>query len=123
MDNITAHGVCYDLEETPYRYEWRGITYCFSSIPHLNKFKREVRKRELWLNDSLSRRFGVTVSLELVADIQLYRQVETRGFYILTNDGAEYKEPIHIIITPNLLAIGIVSDDVEFDTMWGVNNG
>lgn len=123
MATITSQGVCYDLEETPYRYEWRGITYCFSSIPHMNKFKREVRKRELWLNDSLSRRFGVTMRVDEVADIQLYRQVESRGFYVITNDGAEYKDPAHIVIMPNTLIIGIVNDNIGENAMWGVDNG
>ena len=121
MVRLSPQGVCYEIEDTPYRFEWRGITYCFSSNPHKNKFKREVRKRELWLNDSLSRRFGMAFHVEVVADVQLYQQIETRGFYLLTNDGAEYRDASQMIVMPNMLVLGVVEDDI--DLMWGVDNG
>lgn len=113
MARLTAQGVCYDLEDTPYLWVWRGIIWHFSSAPHMSKFRREVRKRELWLNDSLSRRFGATMRLEIVADIQLYCQVETRGFYIETNDGAVYQDASQICIYPDFMTIGIVVPDAD----------
>lgn len=120
MAKLSAQGVCYDLEETPYRMEWRGITYCFSSVYHMNKFKREVRKRELWLSDSLSRRFGMSITLDVVADVQLYQQIESRGFYVITNDGAEYTDAAQMVVIPNMLILGVV---VENEKLWGVDNG
>ena len=111
MARLTPQGVCYDIEETPYIFEWQGVIWHFSSAPHMAKFRREVRKRELWLNDSLSRRFFASVHLELVADIQLYCQVETRGFFIETNDGAIYRDASEIAIYPNLLIIGIIPEN------------
>lgn len=119
MVKLTNQGVCYDLTDTPYVIEHNGIMWHFSSVPHRNKFRREVRKRELWLNDSLSKRFGCTMMLDLVADIQLYKQVETRGFYIVTNDGAEYTKPEAIVIAPNELIIGIVPSSDTIASMLG----
>lgn len=119
MARLTNQGVCYDLTETPYVHEHNGIVWHFSSVPHRNKFRREVRKRELWLNDSLSKRFGCTMMLDLVADIQLYKQVETRGFYLVTNDGAEYFAPESIVIAPNPLIVGIVPDSATLTAMIG----
>lgn len=123
MARLTNQGVCYDLTETPYTYDWRGVTWHFSSAPHRGKFVRELRKRENWLRDSLSRRFGCTVQLDIVADIQLYRQIETRGFYLITNDGAEYTDAAQIMIVPNDLIIGIVPDSNTLEMMLGGNNG
>lgn len=119
MVKLTNQGVCYDLTETPYTVEHNGIVWHFSSVAHRNKFRREMRKRELWLNDSLSKRFGCTMMLDLVADIQLYKQVETRGFYIVTNDGAEYTKPESIVIAPNELIIGIVPTSDTLASMLG----
>lgn len=106
---LTRNGVCYDLRETPYIYEWRGITYHFSSEGHRAKFIRDLRKKELWLDDSLSRRFKVTISMPILADLQLYTQVETRGFYIVTNDNAEYTAPHQVMCMIDTQVIGIVT--------------
>lgn len=111
MAKLTPQGVCYDLEDTPYTFEWRGVFWHFSSAPHLSKFRREVRKRELWLNDSLTRRFFVNIHMDIVADIQLYCQIESRGFYIVTNDGAVYRDASEIAVYPNLMVIGIIPEN------------
>lgn len=104
---ISKNGVCYTLPDSPYTYEWRGMVYFFSSEPHRAKFIREVRKREEWLDDSLSRRFKCSVHLPILADVQLYAQVETRGFLIQTNDGAEYFSAPSIYVEANMQQIGV----------------
>lgn len=104
---LTKNGVCYDLKESPFTYEWRGIVYFFSSNMHRNHFKRDVVKKEEWLEDSLTRRFKCTVRLPILADIQLYTQIETRGFYVQTNDGAEYESGLEIVITPDMMMVGV----------------
>lgn len=83
MAELTRHGVCYDLEGSPYTAECEGFVFHFSSVPHMDKFMRETRKREEWLNDSLSRRFRFRVDASIIAVFQLYHQVETRGFYVV----------------------------------------
>ena len=109
---ITKNGVCYNLEESPYSYEWRGIVYFFSSAPHMMKFKREIIKREAWLDDSLSKRFKCTIHLPILADIQLYTMVETRGFFIQTNDGMEYHTPSSIFVLADMDLIGVNSGKI-----------
>ena len=104
---ISRNGVCYDLQSSPYKYEWRGMVFFFSSESHRSKFIRNLREKELWLDDSLSRRFKCTVHLPILADIQLYTQIETRGFYVQTNDGAEYNMAASIFVEANLQQIGV----------------
>lgn len=104
---ISRNGVCYDLQNSPYKYEWRGMVYFFSSESHRAKFIRNVREKEMWLDDSLSRRFKCTVHLPILADVQLYTQIETRGFYVQTNDGAEYNMAASIFVEANLQQIGV----------------
>lgn len=105
---ISKNGVCYDITHTPYTYSWRGITYHFSTEKHRAKFIENVRAKEMWLNDSLSRRFRCTVDLPLLADVQLYTQIETRGFYLVTDDAAEYFNPASIYVSADLRPIGVI---------------
>ncbi len=78
----TKNGVVYDIENSPYVSERLGLLFRFSSMKHKEKFDSLVNVRENWLSDSLSRRFKITVKLPHLAAIQLYIQIETRGFSI-----------------------------------------
>lgn len=106
---ITKNGVCYDLRESPFTFTWRGIVWFFSSASHREKFIHRVVAKEEWLDDSLSRRFKCSIHLPIVADVQLYTQVETRGFYCQTDDGVEYNTPSSIYVEANMLQIGVVN--------------
>ena len=94
MANVTRNGVCYDLPSSPYYSEVGDYALHFSSLPHLKKFERDLEKTRLWLSDSLSRRFHVTVDASLLAMLNLYRQVETRGYYVVdVYSGDVYRRP------------------------------
>ena len=41
------------------------------------------------LNYSLTRRFNIHVDIKELADVVLYRKIETRGFLIVTSEGIE----------------------------------
>ena len=110
MANLTKHGVCYNLKESPFFFSYRGMVFFFSSRAHMHKFMDNVTSREHWLNDSLSRRFKCTVDLPILADIQLYATVETRGFYIQC-DGTEYTSPSQVYVAPDYALIGVEDGD------------
>ena len=91
MTYISPNGVAYDVGDSPYSCYRNGLQFKFSSARHLEKFMTEVRIREEWLTDSMSRRFKVRVECAILADIQLYMQIEKRGFYIYDEkNGVEY---------------------------------
>ena len=104
---LTKNGVCYNIKESPFTYTWRGMTYFFSSEKHRSKFVHRVLDREEWLDDSLSRRFRCTVHLPILTDIQLYTMVESRGFYIQTDDGAEYENAQSVYVEANMTQLGV----------------
>lgn len=89
MAKMTANGVVYDVANSPFTCQRHGIEYRFSSGKHMAKFMRDVFKREEWLSDSLSRRFKVEFDATLVADLQWYAMVETRGYSIRILDSGE----------------------------------
>lgn len=79
---LTRHGVCYDLEHSPFFSTWSSFIFFFSSMKHKESFDSKINVRIPWLNDSLSRRFKMKVDVDVLAVFQLYNQVETRGFYV-----------------------------------------
>ncbi|MBO5715290.1 MAG: hypothetical protein J6S23_02715 [Clostridia bacterium] len=84
---ISRRGICYDLNLSDYRETINGITYVFSSQNHLDKFKRNLNKHRETINTSLSKRFNLTIDVPQLADVVLYKKIETRGFLIVTDEG------------------------------------
>ncbi len=91
MPDITRNGVCYSIEDSPFYEEVDGYRFYFSSETHRRKFFEKARIRQNWLTDSLSRRFHFHVDASLVAIFQLYTQVESRGFYVVSERGEEFR--------------------------------
>lgn len=78
----SRNGVYYNLEESPWRVSRHGMILYFSTETHYNRFLREIDKRERQMTSTMSNRIGCFVNMEVPACIQLYRQVEQRGFLI-----------------------------------------
>lgn len=100
---LSRGGVCYDLAETPFTFEWRGYDFHFSSAPHRSKFIETVNQKCEWLGDSFRRRFKFHVNAEWLAVFNLYRQVETRGFYVVGEGGEVYRsvEAVRFRVCPD----------------------
>ena len=86
---ISRNGVVYDLNVSSYRYTVGGLTYVFSSKLHLDKFKKKLKENRDIINYSLTKRFNIAVDVSQLADVVLYRKIETRGFLIVTGEGNE----------------------------------
>ena len=86
---ITRNGVVYDLNLSPFRYKNGDLIFVFSSQLHLDKYKKKMKENRDIINYSLSKRFNYTVDVSKLADVVLYRKIETRGFLILTLTGKE----------------------------------
>ena len=85
---ITRNGVCYALEHSPYIHKG-AFTFVFSSQLHLDKFLAKQKENRDIINYSLSRRINMNVDVKELADIILYRKIETRGFLIYDESGDE----------------------------------
>ena len=90
MVKLSRGGICYNLEVTPYfitiKYDDRKVIFNFSSDYYKNKFELKLNEHREKINESLSKRFGLSYFNPLLADIVLYSKVETRGFYLLIDD-------------------------------------
>lgn len=90
MSELSRAGVCYDLAHSPFSTSYQGFTFRFSSYVHKRKYERELRKKVLWITDSISRRFHMSVDMRLMAAVHWYRQIETRGFHVEGPFGETY---------------------------------
>ena len=55
----------------------------FSSKYHAEKFKKKLNENREKINSSLEKRFNYKINVSTLADIVLYRKIETRGFFII----------------------------------------
>lgn len=102
MANVTENGVCYDLTATPFFVDYRGVRFYFSSNSHAKKFEDKIKVKSEWMSDSFTRRFHFKVDAAMIAVMQLYCQVETRGFRILYNN-VEYRRREDVCLTSQIL--------------------
>lgn len=86
--------VCYNLDETDWEAVVDTYRFAFSTMAHRDKFLNEVDKKIQWLNHSMSKRFHVPCMFNRLAMIQLYMQIEGRGF-LVTDEiaGIVYRSP------------------------------
>lgn len=95
MHELTRRGVCYDLEKSPYQIElWYGdklIIFSFSSANNKERFKTKLLDHRKKLEKSLTNRFKIIITFDILADLILYKNVEKRGFY-LCYDGEVFKQ-------------------------------
>ena len=83
---LTRNGVCYDFKLSQYRATIDGTTFVFSSQLHMDKFVNKLKENRDTINRSLSNRFNSHVDVSALADVVLYKKIETRGFLIVTED-------------------------------------
>lgn len=76
-----------NLTESPYRIIVEGITFHFSSILHMCKFKDELQYYTEALENRIFNRYGIEVHFPIFCALAFYRQIETRGFLVYNKDG------------------------------------
>ena len=96
---LTRYGVAHNLNFTPFKkeidYGESSLVYHFSSEYYLKIFERKMNENRESINNSLSNRFGFTISNNVLCDITLYSKTEKRGFYITdSKEGFEWQENI-----------------------------
>ena len=98
---MTRNGIEYNLNISPYFCIKNDVKFVFSSQTHLNKFKENIYKNRDNMRESLSRRYGISSNINLLADIVLYKKIETRGFLIIS-EGVSYTCQKQIILDGQL---------------------
>lgn len=76
--------IFYELEKSPYIYNFKNITFYFSSMFYLEKFKNEVddyiKNEELRFFQRYKLKLEKNYFSQFLA-ISFYKKIEKRGFY------------------------------------------
>lgn len=87
---LTRNGIELNIEESKYKYNYKGLTFYFSSMFYLHKFEREIKFFIDNETKKLYNKFKVNADFTILLSIALYKRIEKRGFKVLVHD----KEPI-----------------------------
>lgn len=91
MPDVSARGIYYRLEKSPYTCTIGAITFYFSSPVYRQKFYDNVKTEIDIFNYRTSVRAGVKSTAFFRPAFEYYKKIETRGFYaILRWLGKEY---------------------------------
>lgn len=74
--------IYYNIEESKFLFKHEDLTFYFSSLFYLNKFKKEYEKYLNVNKDKLKLKYDVLINAEYVLLIQLYKLIEKRGFRV-----------------------------------------
>lgn len=90
-------GIFYDLNVSEYRVTLNNITYVFSSELHRQKYNERVSENRKVFNSKLTKRYGIEIENNIMADLTLYKSVETRGYLVINGVGEKLcKETIKL---------------------------
>lgn len=89
---LSRNGITYNLKLSPYEFTIKysngeNIKYKFSSLLYRDKFIDRYEGNRETISRSLSKRFGIDMSNEILCDLKLYSSIEKRGFYLETKEG------------------------------------
>ena len=89
MNDLTRNGVAKDLSKSPYIYsvltEKDVLHLYFSSKLHMKRFAEKRDDNYNMIYNYIYKRFKYQVDCRLLADLNLYQKIETRGFYVRLN--------------------------------------
>jgi len=87
---LTRSNVAYDLNISPHNYtvpyEGYNVKYVFSSVLYKSKFIEKLNKNRDDISMSLSNRFNLSFTCDILADLKLYTTIEKRGFLLYVNE-------------------------------------
>lgn len=97
---LSRNGITYNLKLSPYEHiikysNGENIKYKFSSLLYKDKFITRLNGNRETINGSLSKRFGIDLTNDVLCDLKLYSSIEKRGFLVETKEG--YYECLNII--------------------------
>lgn len=105
MKNLTRNGVAIVMAKSPYTFtemiNGNVVTFNFSSKLHLNNFVEKRQQNFQMIYNYIYKRFKFKVDCRLLADCNLYKKIETRGFYIKINNKG-YVCPSNITLNGDL---------------------
>lgn len=91
--------VILDLDNSDFRFNYKGLTYVFSSECNKNKFETRIEdyiKQETLRIKSLYSQLNI--NFDLFLSIAFYKKIEKRGFKIITDDNIDISKDTLFLI-------------------------
>lgn len=82
----TTYGVYLDIGESDYCYNFKGITFYFSSQQYMKKFKDTVENYIEIETLKIQNKYKVDLMLTMYLAVSYYKKIETRGFRCYLNN-------------------------------------
>lgn len=105
MKYLTRNGVATSLAHSPYIFteiiNGKQIDFHFSSNLHMKNFVEKRDDNYNMIYNYIYKRFKFKTDCRLLSDCNLYRKIETRGFYIKYNN-KEFLCPNNITLNGGL---------------------
>lgn len=93
----TTKGVCLNLYESEYKFNYGGKTFFFSSEFYKNKFIESISNYIETETFKLQVKYNVNIKFDDLFLIALYKKIEKRGFRILDENNKEITPSCGII--------------------------
>lgn len=80
-----------DVKESPYKENYSGICFHFSSLFNLGRFNNNINR---FINEEelkIRNKYSLEIDLKKYLSIAYYKKIEKRGFYVLIEDN-EFNE-------------------------------
>lgn len=78
----TVKGICLNLNESEYYFEYKGLIFYFSSEFYKKKFVYNIQNYIENETFKLQVKYNVNINFDILFMISLYKKIEKRGFRI-----------------------------------------
>lgn len=78
----TAKGICLNLNESDYFFNYKGIIFYFSSEFYKKKFVDNIQNYIENETYKLQVKYNINLNIDVMLMISLYKKIEKRGFRI-----------------------------------------
>ena len=90
---FTYRGICLDIKQSPYYFDYGRLKFFFTSKSYLKRFKEKLKEFTENENTKLEYNNYCKIIINEMLLIKLYKMIEKRDFYVLVkNDKDNYEE-------------------------------
>lgn len=86
----TVRGVYLNIFESDYFITYQGITFYFSSMACLKRFKNKVMDYVILETEKFISKYHININFDLYFMICFYKKIEKRGFRIYDENKKQY---------------------------------
>lgn len=89
----TVRGIELKLKDSNYIYNYKGLSFYFSSKLYLNKFVDNVQNFVENESIKFEMKYKVSITMEILLMIAFYKKIEKRGFRIVDSESKKEISP------------------------------